>query len=567
MSTMGSATPLAKQPSGIAGLDDLTGGGYPQGRPTLVCGGAGCGKSILGMQFLVSGARDHGEAGIFLSFEEPVDDIVANAASLGWDLPSLVDAGKLLIDHVVVERNLIEEAGDYSLDGLFIRLGAAIDRIGATRVVIDTLEVLFSALANEAVVRAELTRLFRWLKDRGVTCIVTAERGDGSLTRHGLEEYVSDCVILLDHRVIDEISTRRLRIVKYRGSAHVTDETPFMIDRDGFHVLPASSLRLEHEASTERVSSGIPRLDAMLGGGGFYRASSILVSGTPGSGKTTIAASFAAAACARGEQVLYFAFEESPSQLRRNLASIGLGVQDYIDAETLRVMATRPAAHGLETHLAHILHEVDESGAKVVVVDPMSAFGANDLARANMLTRLVDLLKVRGVTTMFTTLTNEAQNEAGTQISSMIDCWLSLETIDFNGERNRSLTIIKARGTGHSNQIREFVITSNGVELVDVYTGVGPVLMGTARLARQAADAAEATTRAEAMDSLRRAIERRTAAVDAQILTLRAELAAEIEAIEVELRRAESVESQLAADQEVRTSARGADTSADGGSR
>ncbi|MBV9484962.1 MAG: circadian clock protein KaiC, partial [Frankiaceae bacterium] len=294
---MGSATPLAKQPSGIAGLDDLTGGGYPQGRPTLVCGGAGCGKSILGMQFLVSGARDHGEAGIFLSFEEPVDDIVANAASLGWDLPSLVDAGKLLIDHVVVERNLIEEAGDYSLDGLFIRLGAAIDRIGATRVVIDTLEVLFSALANEAVVRAELTRLFRWLKDRGVTCIVTAERGDGSLTRHGLEEYVSDCVILLDHRVTEQVSTRRLRVVKYRGSAHGSNEFPFLIDASGISVVPITSAGMDYPGSEERVATGIASLDQMLGGKGYFRGSSVLVSGSAGTGKTSLAAHFASAAC------------------------------------------------------------------------------------------------------------------------------------------------------------------------------------------------------------------------------------------------------------------------------
>jgi len=299
---------LPKAPTGIQGLDEITQGGLPRGRPTLVCGSAGCGKTLLAMEFLVRGATEFGEAGVFMAFEESAEELAQNVLSLGFDLNKLVRQRKMAIDFVRVERSEIEETGEYDLGGLFIRLNAAIERIGAKRVVLDTIEALFSGLQNEGILRAELRRLFRWLKDKGVTAVITGERGDGTLTRRGLEEYVSDCVILLDHRINDQISTRRMRIVKYRGTTHGTNEYPFLIDEDGFSVLPITSLGLQHEVSTERVSSGVARLDAMLGGKGFYRGSTILVSGTAGTGKSSLAGHFARAACDRGERCLYFAF-------------------------------------------------------------------------------------------------------------------------------------------------------------------------------------------------------------------------------------------------------------------
>ena len=550
---------LEKTPTGIPGLDEVTEGGLPRARPTLVCGTAGCGKTILGLQFLVRGALEFDEPGVFVSFEETADELAQNVASVGWDLPALERDGKLVVDHVRVSAAEIQEAGAYDLDGLFIRLGAAIDEIGAKRVVIDTLEVLFGALRDHSTLRSELQRLFRWLKDRGVTALVTAERGEGTLTRHGLEEYVSDCVILLDHRVDEQVSTRRLRIVKYRGSRHDADETPFMIDEHGFRVMPLSSLRLEHSAPTERVSTGVARLDAMLAGDGYFRGSSILLSGTPGSGKTTMATTFLRAGCERGERSLMFAFEESPDQLLRNQLSVGVDLRPYIDSGVLRVRSTRPAAHGLEGHLASIIHELDEFDPQLVVIDPLSAFGSSLADREAMLTRLVDLLKSRGITAVCTNLTTGPVDDSGLGISSVIDAWLELRSVESNGERNRSLTIVKARGTAHSNQVREFVMSSDGIKLVDVYTSTADIVLGSARKAREAEERAAAQARAETLAAKRRRIERRRAAVEAQIATLRGELDDELELLELELRADEVAEDQRHSDAAVLASARHAD--------
>ncbi|HEV7204236.1 MAG TPA: circadian clock protein KaiC [Jatrophihabitans sp.] len=526
---------LKKIPSGITGLDEMTGGGLPGGRPTLVCGTAGCGKTMLGLQFLVRGALDHDEPGVFVSFEESPADLAANVASVGWDLVDMQQRGQLVVEYVRVEPARIQEAGEYDLEGLFLRLGAAVDAIGAQRVVIDTLEVLFAALTDQATLRSELRRLFRWLKDRGLTAVVTAESGDGTLTRHGLEEYVSDCVIFLDHRVTSQVSTRRLRVVKYRGSSHDTDETPFMIDTNGFRVLPAGSMRLEHDAPKERVSSGVPRLDTMLGGAGYFRGGSVLITGTPGTGKTTLAAAFLAAGCERGERAILFSFEESPQQLIRNLGSVSIELEPHLRAGLLRVVATRPTAHGLEAHLATLMHAAEEHVPQLVVVDPVSAFDAAHEGRTAMLIRLIDWLKQRTVTAVFTSLSSSEDDDAHLGVSSVIDAWLSLETVESNGERNRSLRVVKARGTGHSNQVRELLITDAGLELVDVYTGSGAVVMGTARQIREAADAAEVTDRRERTEMRRRDIERRRRRVEAEVAALQADLAAEVAALEREL--------------------------------
>lgn len=428
---------LPKAPTGIQGLDEITAGGFPRGRPTLICGSAGAGKTLLAMEFLVRGATEYNEPGVFMAFEETAPELTQNVRSLGFDLDQLAKEKKLLIDCVRIERSEIDETGDYDLEGLFIRLGTAIDAIGAKRVVLDTIENLFAGLQNQGILRAELRRLFRWLKDKGVSAVITAERGEGALTRHGLEEYVSDCVVLLDHRVTDQISTRRLRIVKYRGTAHGTNEYPFLIDEEGFSVLPVTSLGLQHEASEERISSGIPRLDTMLGGEGFYRGTTILVSGTAGTGKTSLAAHFVDAACRRGERCLYFSFEESPGQMVRNMRSIGLNLDQWTRKNLLQFHSSRATFYGLEMHLAIIHKIVQEFEPKVVVIDPVGSLiqAGNRRDAHTMLIRLIDFLKQRGITAFLTNLTSagDALEKTDVEISSIVDSWLFVRDIELNG--------------------------------------------------------------------------------------------------------------------------------------
>ncbi|MDV2480592.1 KaiC family protein [Methanoculleus sp. Wushi-C6] len=525
---------LLKTASGISGLDEITSGGLPKGRPTLVAGKAGSGKTLFAMQFLVNGAVRYNEPGVFVSFEEREEDLVKNVHSLGFDLPQLIAEKKIALEYIRVERSEIEETGEFDLDGLFIRLAYAIDSIGAKRVALDTIETLFASLTNEGILRAELRRLLFWLKEKGVTAVVTGESGSGdSLTRHGLEEYVSDAVIFLDHRIRNEISTRRLRIVKYRGSSHGTNEYPFLItEREGFVIMPVTTLGLTHEALDERIPTGIPRLDTMLGGEGYYRGSSVLVSGTPGTGKTSLAAVFARAACQRGERCLYFTFEESPGQIVRNMRSIGIDLAPLIDAGLLTIHASRPMTYGLETHLATMIKAVQDLAPDVVVVDPISSLIAvgEEIDTKSMLTRLIDHLKSRHVTGLFTDLTPGAEGSSDQTtigISSLMDTWILLKNVDSSGERNRVLHILKSRGMAHSNQVREFVITDEGIDLVDVYLGPAGVLTGSARHVQEAKERAEASERAESLRKRRIELERRQKAVEAQIAALEAELEAE----------------------------------------
>jgi len=524
-------TALAKCPTGIRGLDEITQGGLPQGRPTLVCGGAGCGKTLLGIEFLVHGAVDYEEPGVLMAFEESESELGANVTSLGMDLPRLVRENKLRIDSVRVERSEIQETGDYDLGGLFVRLGAAIDSIGAKRLVLDTVEVLFSGLSNHAIVRSELRRLFGWLKEKGVTAIITGERGDGTMTRYGLEEYVADCVIVLDNRVLDQLCTRRLRVVKYRGSAHGTNEYPFLVGKTGISVLPITSMGLEYQASTKRVSTGVPRLDSMLGSQGYYLGSSVLISGAAGSGKTSLAAAFVHAACQRGEKCLYLAFEESPSQIMRNMQSIGFSLEPFVKKGLLQYQATRPSNEGLESHLARIEGLVHAFQPSAVIVDPVtSLLAVGDAPEVkSALARLTDLLKGRGVTALYTSLTaggdSPEQSEVG--ISSLMDTWLLVRNLESEGERNRGLYILKSRGMSHSNQVREFVLSGKGIQLLDVYTGSGKVLTGAARLAQEERERAEEEAHQQEMAAKRAEIERRRAETAAQIESLRAALKSE----------------------------------------
>jgi circadian clock protein KaiC len=528
---------LPKCPTGISGLDEITGGGLPRGRPTLVCGGAGCGKTLFAAEFLVRGAAQFGEPGVFMSFEETDAELKANSSSLGFDLEALVRRKKIAIDYVHIERSEIHETGEYDLEGLFVRLNHAIDSIGAKRVVLDTIEALFAGLPNEAILRAELRRLFRWLKDKGVTAVITAERGREQLTRHGLEEYVSDCVILLDHRVNDQIATRHMRVVKYRGALHGTNEFPFLIGAEGISVLPITSLALNHNVSNERVPTGISRLDAMLGGRGFFRGSSILLTGTPGTGKTIVAANFAQAAALRGERVLFFSFEESPNQIIRNLHSIGLRMEPLVKRDLLRFHSARPSLYGLEMHLATMFKEITAFKPAVVIVDPITsllAAGADYETKA-MVTRLIDFLKGGKVTSLFTSLTHgdHALRQSEMAMSSLMDSWLLLQDLEGNGERNRTLYVLKARGMAHSNQIREFMISGRGIDLVDAYIGPSGVLTGSARVAQNSLEKAAILASRQEAARRKRELEHKREAIERQISGLRADYKIET----MELRR------------------------------
>jgi circadian clock protein KaiC len=544
---------IAKSPTGIQGLDEITFGGLPKGRTTLICGSAGCGKTLVSTEFLIRGAVRYNEPGVFIAFEETAEELTKNFASLGFDLDDLIKREKLIVDYVHLERSEIEETGEYDLEGLFLRLGHAIDSIGAKRVVLDTIEAIFSAFTNTFVLRAELRRLFRWLKDKGVTAIITGERGGGTLTRHGLEEYVSDCVILLDHRVIDQVSTRRMRIVKYRGSCHGTNEYPFLIDQDGVSVLPITSLGLNHDVSNSRVSSGVRGLDNMLGGKGYYRGSSILVSGTAGTGKSSLCAHFVDAACRRRERCLYVATEESPKQIVRNMRSISIDLAPWVDKGLLRFHALRATFYSLEMHLA-VLHKIiDDFKPQVVIIDPITTFiseGDRNEVKA-MLTRLIDLLKVRQITGILTSLTSGEhhtleQSEVG--ISSIMDSWLFVRDIESNGERNRGLYVLKSRGMAHSNQIREFLLTDHGVELVDVYIGPRGVLTGTARRALENQERTATDQRQIEIERRRRALEGKRESFEAKIAALRAEFEVEKQEIEKTILESERGEQVLEED-------------------
>ena len=554
----GAAQALAKARTGILGLDEVTFGGLPAGRPTLICGGPGCGKTLLATTFLVNGAVMFNEPGVFVSFEETSDDLIKNVGSLGYDLGALIAQKKIAIDFVRVERSEIEETGEYDLEGLFVRLDYAIKSVGAKRVVLDTLEMLFAGLGDTQILRAEIRRLFAWLKQRGVTAIITAEQGDGTMTRYGIEEYVSDCVLMLDNRVSDQITTRRLRVVKYRGSAHGTNEYPFLIDAQGVSVLPVTSAGLAHAASDEVISTGIPGLNQMLGAGGFYIGTSILVSGTAGTGKTSLAAHFIEAVCARGQRCLYFAFEESPAQIIRNMRSIGLDLQPRVDAGLLRFEAARPSLFGLEMHLARIYREIEEFEPAAVVLDPISALRGETGDVHSMLLRVIDLLKSRGITAFLTNLLSvEGMDKADAGMSSLMDTWLSLVQLESNGERNRGIYVLKSRGMNHSNQIREYQLTSHGVKLVDAYLGSGGILTGSARIAQEMVDAASAVRRAQDLERKQRDVQRRRAALERKISELRAELESEEEEARKTLQHDEELEKRLQAERHAMAIQRG----------
>jgi circadian clock protein KaiC len=558
--------PIEKAPTGMPGFDEITSGGLPRGRPTLLCGGAGCGKTLFSLHFLVRGAVEYGEPGVFLAFEEREQDLIKNVASLGFDLADLVERKLIALDHIHVDRMEIEESGEYDLEGLFLRLEMAINQVGAKRVVIDTLETIFGSFSNQTILRSELNRLFSWLKERELTTIITGERGDGALTRRGLEEYVSDCVVLLDHRVRDQISTRRVRVVKYRGTSHETNEFPFLIDETGITVVPITSMALTHPVSQERVSSGVRKLDSMLGGNGYYRGSTILVSGTAGTGKSSLCAHFADATCSAGQRCLYVSYEESPRQIQRNMSSIGLDLSGWVEQDLLRFLALRSTSHGFEAHLALLHKFVREFQPAAVILDPVGTLlsaGEADEAQL-MLVRIIDTLKAKGITTLLTNLTHggEALEQTMVGISSLADSWLLLKNLETNGERNRCLYVLKSRGMAHSNQIREFLITADGIDLIEPYIGPEGVLTGTARANQELRERI-------AQDSLeleevrrQRLLEHKRVVLEQRIAALRAEFEAEATDLEAFLASAHSSQRAWASERERVGRARGASNKA-----
>jgi len=520
---------LPKTPTGIGGLDDLTLGGLPTGRPTLLCGAAGCGKTLFGMTFLVNGIDRFDEPGVFMSFEEREQDLAANVHSLGFDVEGLIAKKKLFIDYVRIERAEIEESGEYDLEGLFVRLDHAIKSVGAKRVVLDTIEALFSGLADSTILRAELRRLFGWLKDKGVTAIITAERGEGQLTRFGIEEYVSDCVILLDNRVLDQVVTRRLRVIKYRGSAHGTNEYPFLIDDEGISVLPITSAGLAHAISNDIVPTGVKDLDAMLERGGYFKGSSVLISGLAGTGKSTFAAAFVDAACARGERSLFFAFEESPEQIVRNMRSVGIDLGRHVKSGILRFEAARPSLFGFEMHLARMNRDIDRFKPAAIVIDPISAFRGPSSEIHATLVRLADICKMKGITAVFTSLSAAAEHmsESERSVSSLMDTWISLQDVEADGERNRILHVLKARGMSHSKQVREYELRDDGIHLIEPYLGPEGVMTGAARMAQEARERETERERGEATEQRKREVARKRNALERQIAEMRAALDAE----------------------------------------
>ena len=517
---------LAKSPTGIPGLDQITQGGLPRGRPTLVCGSSGSGKTLLGMEFLVKGALDYGEPGVFFSFEESSHELIKNVASLGFDAQAMIDEKKLIIDHVCIEPDETEETGEYDLQGLFIRLGYVIDSVSAKRVVLDSIEALLTSFNNLGILRGELRRLFQWLKDKGVTAIVTGERGEGALTRHRLEEYISDCVILLDQRIEEQVATRRLRIVKYRGSAHDSNEYPFLLDTQGFTVLPHTAIGQQYTVSDEFISSGVEKLDEMLNGKGYYRGGTLLISGTSGTGKSSLAAHFVDAACRRGERSLYFAFEESPSQVTRNMRSIGIDLQPWQNDGVLHIDAVRPTSIGLETLLVRVQRLTEKFKAQVVVFDPISSIKPAGVARDAYLTlmRLVDYFKARQITCLLTSLTEggAAAERSEVGISSLVDSWLLLRHLERDNERTRLLYILKSRGIAHSSQVHEFKLSDQGVDLVKVYMGPDGILTGNARILQMDRDKASALNRRRDVRARKALIERKRMAMEARIAELKA---------------------------------------------
>jgi circadian clock protein KaiC len=554
---------LEKAPTGIHGLDQISGGGLPRGRATIVCGGPGCGKTMLGLEFLIRGALQFDEPGVLIAFEETPQEMARNVASLGFDLEDLAKRKKLFLEHVYIEPSEIQETGEYDLEGLFIRLAHAAEIVGAKRVMLDTIEALFSGFSNPGILRAEIRRLFRWLKERQLTTVITAEKGEGTITRYGLEEYVSDCVIVLDHRIEEQISTRRMRIVKYRGTSHGADEYPFLIDQQGVSVLPVTSLELNHKVSTERVSSGVPDLDAMLGGEGFFRGSSALVSGTSGSGKTTLGISFAEATCRRGERSLYVGFEESADQVLRNAQSVGVDLEPHLRSGLLAYHAWRPTQYGMEMHLLRIHKLVEQINPQTVVVDPITNLisSGNRSEVHSMLMRLLDMFKERQITALFTSLTRggNALEQSEVAISSMIDTWILLRDVELSGERNRCIYVLKSRGMAHSNQVREFLLTSQGIKLLPAYIGAAGVLTGSSRVAQEAKERAEAAARNVENERRRQELDRKRVVLHAQIKALQAELASEENQIKLELLQESEHERQSEDDREAMARQRGAE--------
>lgn len=527
---------LAKCPTGIEGLDTLTNGGLPRNRLTLICGSAGSGKTSLGIEFLVQGIIKYDEPGLFITFEEKPQEIIENAASIGFDLEDLINKKKLFIEYIPVQEEEVMQSGDYTLEALFIRFEQVITSIAVKRVTLDTLDSIFASLGNTPVLRAEIYRLFNWLKQKNITSLVTSEAGITTLSRNGLEEYISDCVISLRTNIVSEVLTRFLRVVKYRGSKHGTNEYPFLITDIGINLFPITSNYLNNIVSTEFVSTGVKELDEMMDNKGYYRGSTVLVTGTAGTGKSSLAAVFSNSICQTGERCIYFTFEEMINQILRNMSSVNLNLQQWIDKDLLKFYAYRSPTYGLETHLLTIQNVIKEFKPHAVIIDPITNFDliGTELEIKSMMTRLIDFLKAQQITALFTSLatTIDPREQTEIGISSLIDSWLVLQNLEQAGERTRGITILKSRGIAHSNQIREFIITSNGIKLEKIYVGPNGILTGSARLDQEEQEKLHLLLQEKETLRRKKLLEHKKALLEAKIMALKSEFDADVEEIE-----------------------------------
>ena len=520
---------LNKTRTGIRGLDEITNGGLPQGRCTLLAGGPGCGKTVLALQVLVNGAKN-GEPGIFVAFEEDASRIVVNAATFGWDLPDLQNKELFFLDGKPRPEDIW--AGAFDLSGLLAMLKAKADQINAKRIVFDSIDVLLSLLDNPQAERRELFRLNDWLVSNGMTGIVTCKNNDSGLS--GLDykdfmQYMVDCVINLTHEMDDRVAHRSLRVVKYRGSGFYSGEVTLLLGEQGAEIIAFPESSHDQVASTERISSGVPRLDSMLGGG-YYRGSAVLLSGAPGTSKTTLCGIFILAACQRGEPCLYVSFDESVSEIVRNLKSVNIDLEQYIISGLLHIQSIRSGLAGTEEHVGTLRKLLEAHQPRCFVIDPLSAIVHSEGdTRRRMPEKMLTLTKASGITLLCTSLLGNGgdslNEETGIQISAVADTWIHISYSILSGERNRALSIIKSRGSEHSNQVRELIIDAQGITLADVYQANGEVLMGTARWQKEQAEIAAEQLLLANVEYKRRVIELAQSEVNARVEILQVELA------------------------------------------
>ena len=535
--------------TGVKGLDDVLGGGIPQGHAMLLVGKPGTGKSILSMEYLLHGIELHKENGVYISFEESEKQIISNAASFGWKFEEMVKKNKLAISYIDMQPEQMRTVGDYDLSALILRVKGAIKKVNARRVVIDGINNLLSTFDDERIIRSDLLRLIREIKEVNATIFITGERGHDSWSKMGFEEYLADGLMHLDNRTDGNYQTREIQVVKCRGINHYTGKSPFIINSEGMSIRPLITADFDYKVLKSRVSTGIADIDNMLGGKGLYRGSTVYITGPSGAGKTSISSSFANGACSRGERALFLAFEESSDQIIRNMKSIGLSLDKWVNEKLLYFYTARATTNSLEGHLDNIMTMVREVEPTCVVLDPISAFRpiANENETKLMLIRLNDYLRARKITTVFTALSSDGEysEHADVQLSSIADTWIVVRIMDYKGERNNVMQLMKSRGMSHSRQMKEMYFTGNGLKLQNVYQGPEGVLTGAARIGQEKYEKLKEARNVIEIDKNRKKIERKKSLLEASIEALKHEYEEELEALHAAIEEAEEQNSKI----------------------